>query len=281
MFLTESFLFHLDSAVNAAVHSIKNSLGTKELNEREILGKISSVRDITAKDNCSFVKNDLAYEVKAEDYETMSKGIVSRVATDSLADGIEAFDKFSKELLTNLLIYQPELAAELELTLPRIITSFEEVKNIILKSNIPVAPFKGRINSTSVRKYLYKQFPRLKEASQQQNNFERNYAKLIENFTVVRHAITHDSAQLAKTPKVDVPYLQTLIDIVDKGDYYIIHPTKVQADHVLDLIQEYAFLMTKQLSIELKLPWTQATYSAKPEMMLWEGRFPLFNQNTH
>lgn len=276
VFIIESFLFHLDAAVNAAIHNIKKDLGTKELDQREILGKISSVRDVTAKDDCSFVRNDFVYEVKGEEYEKISREVVQKVAADSIADAMEWFDKFSKELFVALLCHNPDLAQKLNLSLPAIFSSFEDTKDIVLKTEIKATPFKGRINNTNIRKYLHNTFPQLKAISEKDNNMGTNYVKLIENLVIIRHAVTHDNATLSKTPKVDIGFMRGYIDIGDCGDQYRITPTKVQSDHILDMIQEYAFLLAKYLSRQMYLPWSHATFSWNPEMMYMEGKFPLF-----
>ncbi|RZK22732.1 MAG: hypothetical protein EOO43_09285 [Flavobacterium sp.] len=63
--------------------------------------------------------------------------------------------------------------------------------------------------------------------------------------------------------------------VVEDDGWLIMQPTDEQVNHLLDLIQEYAFLLTKQLCIELKLPWAHTTYSMQNEMERWRSRFDL------
>jgi hypothetical protein len=215
----------------------------------------------------------LRYEITVKDYRETTESLISREASRNIALTMELFESYLKDIFCSILCYDSSYLKILEIDTPFITPSFEEMRSLLQSTRINKSPFNKRaLNNSNIRKFLNKEFLSLCEASTVQNQFNFNYSELTDALVALRHVITHNNFKITKRQqRFRISYLQFWISLEEGPDAYVLKTSIRQADYLIEKIQEYAFIIFKELSKNYNLEYLSASFSYMPQLINLKG----------
>ena len=201
-----------------------------------------------------YFPTDGKHIVTATKYDNEIDHLIKRETGYSLAQGLESFITFLKDILASYFTIKPDEAIRLN-----VVDESEDIKDIDWGDAI--RNYKSGKNNKNLFK-LIRKINNNFEYSERNNNKQIDFKDWYAVYSLFRHKMIHERGRLLKTDKdfmnfnsKQMRYLENYFPFYESEGILIFSIKRKVGDISLKLLSEYAFLIFKELSISLGYDW--------------------------
>lgn len=241
-----------------ALKSYSKNYNNKATINGHILGYRLIIGDLTGPSDNGWkitFPTDATHSVKLDELDNEISGFIERETNYSLSQALESFSTFLKDILADYLEQNVKDAIKY-----KVILENDSTKNINWKSKI--REFNPWANNDKLFKLLRKISTDFKN-SELNNNSSINLKDWLKSYSFFRHKVIHSIGSFSTTDSDyenlndnNIKYLKRFFHFKEKNGKLFFEINRQESYRNFELLAEYAFLIFKELSIELNQDWT-------------------------
>lgn len=254
-------IFHLETYVSNYCKHIRDYMKNLKINGNPnrpypVAGAAVVIRDLSEfpDDRWARYYSVSVFSTTGQEYINIANNLISQGAAFTISQAYEAFETFLKEMLSAFLTNNSNNAVYQEQFFNIIEKLNREPKKIINKE-IPEnwsLIISNYFNNNDLFKLLREISHEITDL-EKHNNRSINLATWYKVITEVRHGLTHckmliKKERLSNLTKIESGILKKMVEGEFSDSNYIMRPTSIDAQDILERFDEYAFMILKCLS---------------------------------